>query len=51
MRYIIAGYIFVLAVLALYAVQLVWRRRRLSRAVARVAAGAPATTPAPERAR
>ena len=36
MRYIIAGYVFVLAVLALYAVQLVWRRRRLSRAVARV---------------
>ena len=37
MRYIIAGYIFVLGVLALYAVQLAWRRRRLTRAVARVA--------------
>jgi len=37
MRYIIAGYVFVLAVLALYAVQLLWRRRRLSLTVARVA--------------
>jgi hypothetical protein len=51
MRYIIAGYIFVLAVLALYAVQLVWRRRRLSRAVSRVAAGAPVTMPTAERTR
>jgi hypothetical protein len=37
MRYVVAGYVFVLVVLALYAVQLVWRRRRLARAVARVA--------------
>jgi len=37
MRYVVAGYVFVLAVLFLYAVQLVWRRRRLTRAVARVA--------------
>jgi hypothetical protein len=51
MRYIIAGYIFVLAVLALYAVQLVWRRRRLSRAVARVAASPAVTRPTAERAR
>ena len=36
MRYIIAGYVFVLTLLALYAVQLMWRRRRLSRAVDRV---------------
>lgn len=41
MRYVIGGYVFVLAVLALYAVQLVWRRRRLAAAVARVA-GPPA---------
>jgi hypothetical protein len=39
MRYIIAGYTFVLLVLALYAVQLAWRRRRLARAVARVTGG------------
>jgi hypothetical protein len=37
MRYIIAGYVFVLTLLALYAVQLLWRRRRLTRAVDRVA--------------
>jgi hypothetical protein len=36
MRYVIAGYVFVLALLALYAVALAWRRRRLTRAVARV---------------
>ena len=36
MRYVIAGYVFVLATLFLYAVQLAWRRRRLTRAVARV---------------
>jgi|GEM_PF-569721 hypothetical protein len=36
MRYVIAGYVFVLATLFLYAVQLLWRRRRLTRAVARV---------------
>jgi len=37
MRYIIAGYVFVLTLLALYAVQLMWRRRRLARAVDRAA--------------
>jgi heme exporter protein D len=37
MRYVTAGYAFILVVLALYAVQLVWRRRRLSQAVDRVA--------------
>jgi hypothetical protein len=40
MRYVIAGYVVILGALFLYSVQLVWRRRRLSRAVARaVAAG------------
>ena len=37
MRYIVAGYVFVLGLLFLYAVQLVWRRHRLTRLVARVA--------------
>ena len=32
MRYVVAGYVFVLGLLFLYAVQLVWRRRRLTRA-------------------
>ncbi|HEY4929743.1 MAG TPA: hypothetical protein VIH95_11380 [Acidimicrobiales bacterium] len=48
MRYIIAGYMFVLGVLALYAIQLAWRRRRLTRAVARVASIPPVTAPASE---
>lgn len=39
MRYVIAGYVFVLFVLALYSAQLIWRRRRLARA-ADLAAGA-----------
>ena len=38
MRYIVAGYVVILGLLFLYAVQLVWRRRRLARAVARVVA-------------
>jgi len=38
MRYVTAGYTVVLVVLALYAVQLVWRRRRLARAVDRAMA-------------
>jgi hypothetical protein len=37
MRYVISGYTVVLAILFLYGVQLVWRRRRLSRLVADVA--------------
>jgi hypothetical protein len=54
MRYVIAGYVFVLGVLFLYAIQLAWRRRRLTRAVARSApaaggAPAPASVPAPGR--
>lgn len=34
MNYVIAGYSIVLGLLFLYAVQLVWRRRRLHRLVA-----------------
>jgi hypothetical protein len=45
MRYVIAGYVFVLALLALYAVALLWRRRRLTQAVARVAGPGAATAP------
>jgi hypothetical protein len=36
MDYVIAGYVIVLSILFLYGVQLVWRRRRLTRAVERV---------------
>ncbi len=36
MNYVIAGYTIVLSILFLYSVQLVWRRRRLTRDVARV---------------
>ncbi|HVC66663.1 MAG TPA: hypothetical protein VND44_03640 [Acidimicrobiales bacterium] len=43
MRYIVAGYVVILGLLFLYAVQIVWRRRRLARAVARVVATATAT--------
>lgn len=46
MRYVVAGYVVVLTILFLYGAQLVWRRRKLTRAVARVASfgevGAPA---------
>jgi hypothetical protein len=42
MRYVVAGYVVILTVLFLYAVQLVWRRRRLTRAVARTVFGASA---------
>jgi hypothetical protein len=38
MNYVIAGYSIVLSILFLYGLQLLWRRRRLNRAVARVAA-------------
>jgi hypothetical protein len=37
MNYVIAGYTIVLTILFLYGVQLVWRRRRLTRTAARVA--------------
>lgn len=36
MRYVDAGYIVVLGVLFLYGMQLLWRRRRLTRQVAHV---------------
>jgi hypothetical protein len=36
MGYVVAGYVIVLTTLFLYGAQLVWRRRRLNRAVARV---------------
>jgi hypothetical protein len=38
MRYVISGYTVVLAILFLYGLQLVWRRRRLNRLVADVEA-------------
>jgi len=38
MGYVVAGYSIVLSLLFLYAAQLAWRRRRLTRAVERVAA-------------
>jgi len=38
MNYVIAGYSIVLSILFLYGVSLVWRRRRLTRAAARVEA-------------
>jgi hypothetical protein len=44
MRYVIAGYVIVLGLLFLYGAQLAWRRRRLTRAVARVVSAT--TTPA-----
>ncbi len=50
MRYVVGGYVFILVVLFLYAVQLVWRRRRLARAVSQVAQVAAAAPPVPLRA-
>ncbi len=38
MNYVIAGYVTVLSILSLYGVQLMWRRRRLTRAAERVMA-------------
>jgi hypothetical protein len=46
MGYVVAGYVIVLTILFLYGLQLVWRRRRLNRAVARVVEASPAK-PAP----
>ncbi len=52
MGYVQAGYSIVLGILFLYGLQLVWRRRRLNRAVARVvaadagASGGPLARPA-----
>jgi len=55
MGYVVAGYVIVLGILFLYGARLAWRRRRLTRAVARVtssagtagAAGAAAALSAP----
>ena len=41
MHYVVAGYVFVLFVLALYSVQLIWRRRRLAHAVDQVSGSGP----------
>jgi len=49
MRYVIAGYVVILTLLFLYAVQLAWRRRRLTRAVARATSAYPAPDAAPGR--
>jgi len=49
MRYVVAGYVIVLSILFLYGLQLVWRRRRLTRAVQRVVAGDTAVPPGPGR--
>jgi hypothetical protein len=46
-NYVIAGYCFVLGILFLYGVQLVWRRRRLTRLVSRVEASPPAAPAEP----
>lgn len=48
MNYVIAGYTIVLSLLFLYSVQLVWRRRRLARDVARVWSSSSEAEPAPE---
>jgi hypothetical protein len=42
MSYVVAGYIVVLGILFLYALTLVWRRRRLTRAALRVESLPPA---------
>jgi hypothetical protein len=44
MRYVVAGYVFVLFVLALYSLQLIWRRHRLAQAVDRAAGPGPVTS-------
>ncbi len=36
MNYVVAGYVIVLCTLFFYGIRLAWRRRRLTRAVARV---------------
>jgi hypothetical protein len=46
MGYVVAGYVIVLSTLFLYGLSLMWRRRRLNQAVARVVQ-APVAQPAP----
>ncbi|HEV3282203.1 MAG TPA: hypothetical protein VG032_11440 [Acidimicrobiales bacterium] len=41
MRYVVVGYAVVLGILFFYAVQLAWRRRRLTRAALRIEASSP----------
>jgi hypothetical protein len=47
MRYVIAGYVVILTLLFLYSVQLVWRRRRLNRTVARAVSAGRSAVAAP----
>jgi hypothetical protein len=47
MGYVVAGYVIVLSILFLYGVHLVWRRRRLARAVDRVVATHATAPPGP----
>jgi hypothetical protein len=46
MRYVVAGYVVVLTILFLYGAQLIWRRRKLTRAVARVTSFSEVSAPA-----
>lgn len=48
MNYVIAGYSIVLAILFLYGVQLVWRRRRLLHLVSKVEGSQPVDPVGPE---
>jgi hypothetical protein len=48
MNYVVAGYSIVLGILFLYVVQLGWRRHRLTRLVARVAAARADDGPDPD---
>jgi hypothetical protein len=41
MRYVVAGYVVVLGILFLYALQLAWRRRRLVRMAERIESAVP----------
>lgn len=41
MRYVVAGYVAVLGILFLYALQLLWRRRRLTRIALRIDSSPP----------
>jgi hypothetical protein len=46
MGYVVAGYVVVLTILFLYGAQLMWRRRKLTRAVARVSSFGDGAVPA-----
>jgi hypothetical protein len=49
MSYVTAGYSIVLGILFVYGMQLVWRRRRLTRAVRRVQSAGAVEQPADDR--